>query len=75
MLGQVKQILEEYREHLPLTVRQIYYRMVGAYRHPKGQAFAESLGDLLTNARRAGRSRSSTSAMTGSWAAATGRPT
>ena len=54
MLGQVKQILEEYEEHLPLTVRQIYYRMIGAYRHPKGTKFNTALGDLLTNARRAG---------------------
>jgi hypothetical protein len=54
MLGQVQQILEEYEAHLPLTVRQIYYRMVGAYRHPKGAKFNAALGDLLTNARRAG---------------------
>jgi hypothetical protein len=54
MLGQVQSILEEYAEHLPLTVRQVYYRMVAAYRHPKGKQFADSLYDLLVNARRAG---------------------
>jgi hypothetical protein len=53
MLAQVKQILEEYHDHLPLTARQIYYRMVAAYRHEKGAKFASSLGDLLVDARRA----------------------
>jgi hypothetical protein len=54
MLGQVQQILEEYAAHLPITARQVYYRMIGGYRHPKGAKFQQALGDLLTNARRAG---------------------
>ena len=53
-LAQVQQILEEYQEHLPLTVRQIYYRMIAVYRHPKGDSFRDSLYDLMVNARRAG---------------------
>lgn len=53
MLAQVQQILDEYSEHLPLTVRQIYYRMIAAYRHPKGKQFTSTLYDLLVNARRA----------------------
>jgi hypothetical protein len=31
LMFQVKQILDEYRDHLPLTGRQIFYRMVAAY--------------------------------------------
>src|SRR5215207_7788326 len=53
MLGQVKCILDEYSAHLPLTCRQIYYRMIGEFRHPKGKQFERSLYDLLVNARRA----------------------
>ena len=53
MLGQVQQILDEYRAHLPLTVRQVYYRMIAHYRHPKGKRFETTLGELLVDARRA----------------------
>jgi hypothetical protein len=55
MLAQVQQILDEYSEHLPLTVRQVYYRMIASYRHPKGKQFTAALYDLIVNARRAGR--------------------
>jgi hypothetical protein len=34
-LDQVNEILEEYKDNLPLTCRQIFYRMVGAYQYPK----------------------------------------
>ena len=53
MLGQVKCILAEYAAYLPLTCRQIYYRMIGEFGHPKGEKFERSLYDLLVNARRA----------------------
>jgi len=53
MLGQVKCILDEYAAHLPLTCRQIYYRMIGEFGHKKGKQFERSLYDLLVNARRA----------------------
>jgi hypothetical protein len=53
MLGQVKCILDEYAAHLPLTCRQIYYRMIGEFGHAKGKQFERSLYDLLVNARRA----------------------
>jgi hypothetical protein len=53
MLAQVQHILDEYREHLPLTCRQIYYRMIGEFGHAKGKQFERSLYDLLVNARRA----------------------
>lgn len=53
MLGQVQAILEEYADHLPLTIRQLFYRMIGEYRHPKTKEFERSLYGLLDKARRA----------------------
>ena len=50
---QVKQILEEYRDHLPMTARQIFYRLVAAHGYPKTESAAKALGDHLTRARRA----------------------
>jgi hypothetical protein len=46
-------VLQEYREHLPLTVRQIFYRLVGAYYYPKDEHAYDRLSDLLVKARRA----------------------
>jgi hypothetical protein len=53
MLARVQDILAEYEDHLPLTCRQIYYRMIGAFGYPKGEQFEDSLYTLLVNARRA----------------------
>jgi hypothetical protein len=53
MLAHVQQILDEYEEYLPLTCRQIYYRMIGEWHYPKGKTFENSLYGLLDNARRA----------------------
>jgi hypothetical protein len=55
LLGQVQNILREYADYLPLTVRQIYYRMIAAFKHPKGDTFKNALYELLVNARRAKR--------------------
>jgi hypothetical protein len=54
LMYQVQEILEEYRDHLPLTARQIFYRLVAAYGYPKTESAAKNLGDHLTRARRAG---------------------
>lgn len=53
MLDQVQQVLDEYSEHLPLTVRQIYYRLVGAHAYPKTQRDYENLCEHIVRARRA----------------------
>src|SRR5215203_5567730 len=53
LMFQAKQILEEYRDHLPLTARQIFYRMVATYGYPKTEKAATNLGEHLTRARRA----------------------
>src|SRR5690606_18833322 len=53
LLEQVQMVLEEYRSHWPLTVRQVFYRLVGAHGFPKDEAAYERLGNHLSNARRA----------------------
>ena len=46
-------VLCEYHAHWPLTVRQIYYRLVGAHGYPKTETFYGTLCHHLANARRA----------------------
>jgi len=53
LLEQVGRVLDEYHAYLPLTVRQIFYRLVGAYDYPKTEQAYERLGDHLNRARRA----------------------
>lgn len=53
LLEQVNEVLAEYAEHLPLTVRQVFYRLVGGYDYPKTEAAYANLADKLVRARRA----------------------
>lgn len=53
VLAQVDEVLWEYRAQLPLTVRQIFYRLVGAYGFLKTEQACERLGNYLVRARRA----------------------
>lgn len=46
-------VLQEYEDYLPLTIRQIFYRLVGAYSYPKTENFYGRLSGHLVNARRA----------------------
>ncbi len=46
-------MLLEYADHLPLTVRQIFYRLVGAFGYPKDDNAYGRLGEKLLRARRA----------------------
>ena len=55
MLAQVDKVLFEYQNYLPLTVRQIFYRLVGAFGYPKTERAYERLGNYLVRARRAGK--------------------
>jgi len=55
VLAEVKDILDEYRSELPLTARQIFYRLVGAYGYPKNENAYERLTNILVRARRSGR--------------------
>ena len=54
LLEQVFEIFEEYREFLPLTVRQIFYRLVGRFDYPKTENAYDSLANILNRARRGG---------------------
>jgi hypothetical protein len=51
-MAQVQAILDEYSSELPLTARQIFYRLVGKYGYPKTEGAYESLTNFLVRARR-----------------------
>ena len=54
LIEQVRDVLQEYRAYLPLTVRQIFYRLVGAYGAPKTEKFYRNVVCAhIANARRA----------------------
>ena len=53
LLGDVLAVLDEYRDHWPLTARQIFYRCVGAHGYDKSELFYATLCHHLANARRA----------------------
>jgi hypothetical protein len=54
LLRKVNAVLEEYRKHQPLTLRQIFYRLVGAHGYAKTETAYARLGEHLNRARRAG---------------------
>lgn len=54
LLEAVKAILDEYAEYLPLTNRQIFYRLVGAHGYEKTEHAYKRLCELLNRARRSG---------------------
>jgi hypothetical protein len=54
LIMQVKEVLEEYRAYLPMTARQIFYRLVGVYGYPKTESAYSRLTEHLVRARRAG---------------------
>ena len=53
LLNCVEMVLEEYRDQLPLTCRQIFYRLVGRYSYEKTEKAYHRLTELLVKARRA----------------------
>jgi hypothetical protein len=53
LLEQVRAVLHEYREALPLTCRQVFYRLVGKYEYPKDERAYARLCEHLNRARRA----------------------
>ncbi len=52
LLDDVMAVLAEYEEHLPLTSRQIFYRLIGAYGYEKTEAFYKQLCHHIALARR-----------------------
>ena len=53
LIARVNAVLGEYADHLPLTLRQIFYRLVGAHGYEKTEQAYERLGEHLVRARRA----------------------
>jgi len=53
LLVDAKAVLDEYRQYWPLTIRQIFYRLVGTKDYPKTETFYKNLCHHLGNARRA----------------------
>ena len=54
LLEQVAHVLAEYSDHLPLTLRQVFYRLVAEQGFDKTERSYERLLDAMGNARRAG---------------------
>ena len=52
LLVKVQDVLDEYAEHLPLTIRQIFYRLVGTHGYEKTEQAYENLSEKLNRARR-----------------------
>jgi hypothetical protein len=55
LLENMNAVLETYAEQLPLTLRQIFYRLVAAYGYDKTENAYASLGETLNRARRGGQ--------------------
>jgi hypothetical protein len=53
LLDQVQAVLDEYRNYLPLTIRQIFYRLVGSVGYEKTERGYDRLCEHLSRARRA----------------------
>lgn len=54
LLDDIGEVLEANAAYLPLTVRQIFYRLVGAYGYDKSDRFYKQVGEVLNRGRRAG---------------------
>lgn len=54
LLDQVNAVLEDYRDQLPVTARQVYYRLVSVFGFEKTEKASNRLGEILNRARHAG---------------------
>jgi hypothetical protein len=50
LLDQIDRVLSEYTAQLPLTLRQLFYILVGRWAYEKTEQAYDRLGNLLTNA-------------------------
>jgi hypothetical protein len=53
LIANIQSVLREYSAQLPMTARQIFYRLVGAYGYPKTERDYKNLCEKLVRARRA----------------------
>jgi hypothetical protein len=54
LIADVLAILDEFRVYWPLSVRAVYYRLLGTGRYAKGAGLADRVSEHVGNARRAG---------------------
>lgn len=54
VVEQIHAVLAEYQDYLPMTARQIFYRLVGAYGYEKAESAYERVLNYLNRGRRAG---------------------
>lgn len=54
LIDQVIAILLEYEDYLPLTIRQVFYRLVARYFFPKTEQDYKRLGEVINRGRRGG---------------------
>lgn len=54
LLARIEMVLDEYREYLPLTIRQVFYRLVGNHEYAKTEQAYSNLCEVFNRARRAG---------------------
>lgn len=54
LLAAVEDVLNEYVEFWPITLRQLFYRLVGKHEYPKDERAYKRLGEHVNKARRAG---------------------
>ncbi len=55
LLDEIHEALNLYREHLPLTARQVYYVLLDKYHHEKGTTFETALYYVMERGRRGGQ--------------------
>jgi hypothetical protein len=53
ILAQVEEVLRQYKNHWPLSIRQIFYRLVGIYNYDKTELAYNRLCEYINRARRA----------------------
>ena len=54
LVQQVRKVLSLFRAYLPVTIRQVFYRLVSTVGYPKDEKSYSRLCDILNRARRAG---------------------
>jgi hypothetical protein len=54
LLDTIRAVLDEYADYLPITLRQLFYRLVGNHAYEKTERAYKNLGETMNMARRAG---------------------
>jgi hypothetical protein len=54
LLAQIETVLDEYADYLPLTIRQVFYRLVGKFGYDKTEQAYSRLCEAFNCARRVG---------------------